>query len=95
MDSLHIANMAAHGGKRKALAHHLLLVQEALDNLAPFAGNDRISPDHMIDWAQALERRATRAEASAAELHKALRNIDVHTPLSIEELGLEADALYR
>lgn len=95
MDSLHIANMAAHSGRRKLLAKQLLIVQDALDNLARFAGSDYISPTHLKAWTEGLVSATSFTAMAALDLHTNLTNLDVLGVVACNEQGLNPDEFYR
>jgi hypothetical protein len=94
MESLHIANMVAHSGKRKELARQLLIVQDALDNLARFAGSDRISPTHLKAWTEGLVSSVSYTAMAALDLHTNLTNLDVMGEIGCSECELAPDELY-
>lgn len=94
MESLHLANMVAHSGKRKELAKQLLIVQDALDNLARFAGSDRISPTHLKAWTEGLVSPVSYTAMAALDLHTNLTNLDVLGEIGCSEQDVNPDELY-
>jgi hypothetical protein len=94
MENLHIANMVAHSGKRKELAKQLLIVQDALDNLARFAGSDYISPTHLKAWTEGLVSSVSYTAMAALDLHQNLTNLDVMGVVACNEQDVNPDELY-